>query len=479
VTDLKYSSAGDRILTASMKDGVVRVWSWAKETPIVIGGHSSTDNGSGFQNNSSQAKFSNMSQLLIRLTPINQGDTQETTQSSRRKGYSSSANNTSSVHCDGVTWTCDDTKIVTSQSSPAKASGTDIIPGSQMIYVWDSISGRCLLGIYGSHTSLCSTLVSHPFLPSVVVSAGTDGVVNCWDLDRGECFCTHKNVLLHGPMENASLRGKQCSYLEGQFSPDGSYLVLSDESGRVTIFDTLSNQEPYTPSAWMIEQYFANDYYELFYDSNGYCIERGSEQPPHMAPKGVRCSHEGVGVSENIRDLFVGLSGPRPLPSNSVKWNRHDIRILNHTVRAEGGVLSRNVRKKATTLVESPGLLVGCKTTAIITPDGTLFDNSLSINKRSSTSFVGTSASNTGGRPTGSTASGRTLSSRYTWSVEFYKLNATLSLNTYTNILSSTGLISMICLMMTMITSTMIQTMRSIVGKGRDCLEDVMTRTTI
>ena len=404
ITDIMYSNSGDRILTASMKDGVVRVWSWGKETPIIIDGHSTTNSEI---NHPSQAKFSNVSQLLIRLTPVNQEQSRESTHSSRRRGLSSTTNSPSSVHCDGVTWTCDDTKVVTSQSSPAKANSTDIVPGSHMIYVWDSVSGRCLLGIYDSHKSLSSTLISHPFIPSVVVSAGADGRINAWDLDVGECFYSHKNVLLHGPMENPSLRGKQCSYLEGKFSPDGSYLILSDEAGRVSIFDTLPNQESFVPPSWMVEQYFANDYYELFYDSNGYCIERGSERPPHLAPRGVRCDHEGVGVVENIRDVFVNMSGPLPLSADLVRFSRNNIRNQYQNMHTDDGVLSRNIRKKATTLVESPGLLVGCTTTAIITSDGKIFEQS-SVPK---TSRAG--VSNTSSRA--SAASGRTLSSRYTW----------------------------------------------------------------
>lgn len=405
ITDMKYSSAGDRILTASMRDGVVRIWSWGKESSIIIDGHSSNTATSDYKHNSHHAKFSHLSQLLIRLTPAHHGDNREAGQSSRRKGLSSASNMSSSVHCDGVTWTCNDMKIVTSQSSPAKASGTDIVPGSHMIYVWDSRSGRCLLGISGSHTSLCSTLVAHPFIPSVVVSAGSDGLANVWDLEKGECFYSHRNVLSHGPIENASSRGKLCSYLEGQFSQDGSYLILSDESGRVTVFDTIassSNPASFVPPSWMLEQYFANDYYELFYDANGYCIERGSERPPHLAPKGVRCSHEGVSVAEDVRDIYVNLSGPLPLSTYTVRLSRNSVRVQSNFVRMEGGVLSRNVRKKSTTLVESPGVLVGCKTTAIISADGKLFDQ------------VRTRASDSP-RTVNSSASGRPLSNRYTW----------------------------------------------------------------
>lgn len=413
ITDMKYSNLGDRILTASMKDGVVRVWSWGKESPIIIDGLSSASSASDFTNNV-RNKFSNMSQLLIRLTPVDQRNGYEGVQSSRRKGLTSAANTSSSVHCDGVTWTCDDTKIITAQSSPVKTTGVDIVPGSHMIYVWDSTSGRCLLGINGSHTSLSSTLVAHPFIPSVVVSAGADGLARMWDLDRGDCFYSHENKLLYGPMENASLRGKLCSYLEGQFSPDGSYLILSDEAGRITIFDTMPDQDVFDAPVWMNEQYYANDYYELFYDSNGYCIERGSECPPHLAPRGVRCNHEGVGVAENVRDVFVNLSGPLALPPDTVRWSRNELRIRNHSVHMDDGALSRNVRKKVTTLVESPGMLVGCETTAIISSDGRLFEHNPEEMLHKTNAFR---TSNLSDRTNSNSSSGRTLSNRYTWCV--------------------------------------------------------------
>lgn len=107
VTDMKYSNAGNRILTASMKDGVVCLWSLGKEgvATSVSPATAHVDSGPRY------AKFSHISQLVIQLS-----------HPSHLKG--------TTTHCDGVTWTCDDTKVVTSQSSPLKASGTDIIPES-------------------------------------------------------------------------------------------------------------------------------------------------------------------------------------------------------------------------------------------------------------------------------------------------------------------------------------------------------------
>ncbi|KAL7463577.1 hypothetical protein ACHAXS_003932, partial [Conticribra weissflogii] len=301
ITDMKYSNAGDRILTASMKDGVVRVWSWSKEKSIRSDGNSVNSKVSDFRADKKNAKFENLSQLLIRLTPINN---KSQSSLSKRKAASSATSNLPTVNCDGVAWTCDDMKVVTSQSSPLKTNGTDIVPGSHMFFVWDSHTGRCLMGISSSHDSLCSTVASHPFIPSIFATAGSDGVVNVWDIENGERFFTHKNLLSHGPIEPASDRGKPSGYLDGQFSPDGSYLVFTDENGRVTIFDTMvsptlnnwnKNEESDEKAfdhvlipEWMNEQYFANDYYDLFYDDRGYCVERGSAKPPHLAPRGAR-----------------------------------------------------------------------------------------------------------------------------------------------------------------------------------------------
>ena len=168
---MKYSNAGDRILTASMKDGALCIWSWGREGSMTSGTNNSSGLGSVPPSPSSRSgssnKFSNISQLVIQLSPLSGGGP-----------------STAKVHCDGVAWTCDDTKVITAQSSPTIQSmmpseQMDIIPDSHMIYVWDSHTGRCLLGIMSSHTSLSSALAPHPKLPSVFASAGVDVSIFC------------------------------------------------------------------------------------------------------------------------------------------------------------------------------------------------------------------------------------------------------------------------------------------------------------
>eukprot|EP00571_Detonula_confervacea_P009850 CAMPEP_0172301324 /NCGR_PEP_ID=MMETSP1058-20130122/3238_1 /TAXON_ID=83371 /ORGANISM="Detonula confervacea, Strain CCMP 353" /LENGTH=2176 /DNA_ID=CAMNT_0013011391 /DNA_START=239 /DNA_END=6769 /DNA_ORIENTATION=- len=394
VTDMQYSNAGYRILTASMKDGQLVIWSWGKEGSMTSAGDFASKSTACFHPGPN-SKFSNLSQLCIQLTPTSGGGP-----------------STAKVHCDGAAWTCDDMKVITSQSSPTKASGsTDIIPGSHMMYVWDSHSGKCLMGILSSHSSLCSALAPHPTLSSVVATAGSDGVVNVWDLDRGDCF-------YHGPAEP-----KRCGYLEVQFSPDGLNLVLTDENGRVTVFNTHvpsmlrgAKSDTLSIPAWMTEQYFANDYYELVYDANGSCIERGSQQPPHLAPGGVRCTHEGVPNSDIVMSTYRELAGPLPLSLNTVRWNRENIRARGTQIRLEGGVISANASKKPKVIARSPDLPRRHDSTAIITKSGKLVHH-----VRRDLSFTGPSNRSSGAIGHRTSNPGRQLSNRYEWADAYHQ----------------------------------------------------------
>ncbi len=322
-------------------------------------------------------------QIYIRMEPpsqFQQESSMSTTLNSnsapsgRRRGGSSSAQKPSViVHCDVAKWTTDDTKIITSQSCVAKPKDVEILPGSHVMYVWDSQTGNCLVGLSGAHEKPCPVLLSHPLDSSTIVSAGADGVAKVWDLDAGKCIFTHQNTHKYGALENLSDRGKKCGYLDGSFSPDGLHLILTDDTGRITIIDVLGGEEcirdislanesnsttandsgaiPTTPREntapmWMQEQYFANDYYDLFYDNNGYCIERGSRLPPHLAPEAARCNHTGNAYPESTQRMFTGLTGPMPTSELDVRSSRESVRKSSAIVRKQNGVLSRNVYGK-------------------------------------------------------------------------------------------------------------------------------------
>ena len=320
ITDLQYSQKGDRILSASQKDGVARIWSWSVDPAGQLVGIRSKP-----------------SHILIKLSnPASLQDKKKDAADKNRRRPNRGAS--ARISCDVASWTCDDSKVVTSQCELEKQTGSDILPGSQYIFLWDSHTGDCLLGISNAHSMQCPVVIPHPTDPSIVCSAGADGFAKLWDWSTGKRVSSHLNTLEFGPIDPRD-KGKQCGYLDGSFSPDGTTLVLADDSGRVTVFHLCSSQDANgventssTPS-WVNEQYFSNDYYDLHYDQNGYCVERGSELPPHLAPRGVRCSHAGTPFSTSVNEAFRGLVGPLPIQENEARWSRQHTRWMSNVMR--------------------------------------------------------------------------------------------------------------------------------------------------
>lgn len=351
ITDLQYSNAGDRILTASQKDGVVRIWSWVKDPCLVESRYPFQIPSSPIDSPGCQTFH-----ILIKLTKPHSTQISNSQQPRRR-----AQRNSTSISCDVASWTSDDSKVITSQCELAKQSGTDIVPGSQYIFIWDSTSGHCLLGIAGAHSMQCPVLFTHPIDSSIICSAGADGVARLWNITSGKCIFSHMNKVEHGPIE-PNERGKIGGFLDGSFNSDGSSLVLTDDNGRVIVFSCNSCYAwPDTPS-WMKEQYFSNDYYELFYDTNGYCVERGSERPPHLAPRGVRCSHSGAPFSDRINDAFKQLVGPHPITESVARWRRQRARrmgsIATERSFSQGVNIVSEFNAETTTLITAAGEVV-------------------------------------------------------------------------------------------------------------------------
>jgi len=333
ITDLSYSHSGHRILSASQKDGAIRIWSFCVD-PTLLSTHKP-------------------SHIAIKLAnpdnPEKSTDTEATARRPKRGGPRC-------ISCDVAIWSRDDKYIITSQSELEKENGTDIVIGSQYIFLWDSLSGCCLLGIPAAHTMQCPVLVQHPFDTSILCSAGADGYLKVWNLEKGSLVYSHRNVLEHGPVDPRDL-GKPCGYLDGAFSPSGDSLVLSDDCGRVSLFSSVNCDES-ERFFWMKEQYFANDYYDLCYDENGYCIERGSEMPPHIAPRGVRCSHAGIAYSEKVNDDYKFLIGPVPSAETEARASRQYRRALARKAldrRPESGTIRvGQYDPKTTTFLRHP-----------------------------------------------------------------------------------------------------------------------------
>jgi WD40 repeat protein len=396
ITDLHYSHAGDRIVTASQKDGNARIWSF--------GGAPRSQSSS--QGGSLRNRFLDPKQIVLRLSKISRaGNGSTPARPARRRGGSSASSSASSVTCDVAVWTSDDSKIVTSQSCPAKGDSQDIIPGSQLLLVWDSWTGNCLLAIKQAHSQQCPVVVTHPLEPSIMCSAGADGVAKVWDVETGRCLFHHRNTLDSGPVSQNNEKGKESGYLDGSFDPHGQHLLLTDDNGRITIFDCLKGSADTRQSSlpsWMGEQYFANDYYELFYNTNGYCVERGSEQPPHLAPRAARCDHSGSPWSDDISETFRLMRGPSPESEISSASERNMLRS-----KAQSHLPGSDDQRRAIVMTDFDP-----DRTVQINGSSEMVDESQSTTPRSSATQVVDNETPVR-RETSST--GRSLSNNYRW----------------------------------------------------------------
>jgi WD40 repeat protein len=331
ITDIKYSHKGDRLLTASQKDGVVRIWSW--------------DTRAEFD---SASTFKNARQVMLRLVAMKAQSSRSTSAPGSspirgRRGASSAkggaaASSNSAVQCDVAAWSANDLYVITSQSVPVKRTGPidpqqpltgiPIEPLSQILQVWDPVSGQCLIRIEGAHAAPCHVVVPHHSDASLLVSAGSDGVAHLWDILQGSRMESWENRLQHGALPDPKGKNKLCGFLDGCWREDGHTLILTDDCGRVSLFDTFVHRpsaRPPTLPFWMKEQYFASDYYELLYDSYGYALDTRSNLPPHISPRAVRCNHVGTSHGDSMNYALSVVKGPLPAPVQASDERRRNV----------------------------------------------------------------------------------------------------------------------------------------------------------
>jgi WD40 repeat protein len=242
-------------MTASQKDGVVRVWSWNIDPSV---------NEPSLATPPSRI----ICHIIIKLTNPQSRGSPSARNSSRRR---TSRSPVTDISCDVARWLCDDLRIVTSQCEYARQNSSTIVPGSQFIFVWDSIKGHCLMCIDNAHRMHCPLVLPHPQLSSIICSAGADGWLRIWDLERSECVYSFENIAEYGPFDPDD-RGQSVGFLDGDMSPDGVDLVLTDDRGRVIVFSSNGVASSTNFPGWAREQYFSNDYYDLIYDDTGYCV---------------------------------------------------------------------------------------------------------------------------------------------------------------------------------------------------------------
>jgi len=336
ITDISYSSKGDRLLSASLKDGVIRIWSWAEEierrlyrlTPLLIrlSDHSSSATTCSNRNNSSSNNSA----------------------ASRRQAQQRNARQAQNILCDVACWTCDDQYILTAQSHTTLAT-------ENKLSVYDSYSGTCLVQISTESSNSC--IVPHPTHARTFAVGSSAGEVCVFTFDpstrRYDCLYRFTNLLEYGPVNDENLRNKPVGFLEGHWDKDGDALVMTDDSGRAVLFQVRTAlQQHLELPMWMKEQYFASDYYELTYDPNLYPIDSRSQMLPHLCPRSARVNHMGSSLMNHVSEEVFEVMGPVPLEETKLCKDRAS---LEQYLEVEYPlVLRRNVSEGKSILAHPP-----------------------------------------------------------------------------------------------------------------------------
>ncbi|NXK98393.1 BRWD3 protein, partial [Formicarius rufipectus] len=140
-----------------------------------------------------------------------------------------------------------------------------------LLKVWNSSTGQLLHSLAG-HDDEVFVLEAHPFDQRIVLSAGHDGNIFVWDIDRGTKIRNYFNMIEgqgHGAV------------FDCKFSPDGQHFACTDSHGHLLLFGFGCNKYyEKIPD----QMFFHTDYRPLIRDANNYVLDEQTQQAPHLMP---------------------------------------------------------------------------------------------------------------------------------------------------------------------------------------------------
>jgi WD40 repeat protein len=227
VTDLRFSNEGDRIVTGSLLDGTVRIWTFTKN-------------------------FNKNDHIVLVMAD---DDEEGLSGGGNRGGRRTMNRQKNKPQVNSVCWTKNDASVITLQSVQV---GGDVksprIIASTRLKVWDSVTGDLLRVIPCVSAVTANVLYPHPLDPTIVLTGGEDGMVIVWDTDKEEKLSSHFfSNPIPGNVEETKIH-------DASFSPDGSRISVTDSFGRVSILG-LDNPARYKDVAQ--EQYYSTDYHDI------------------------------------------------------------------------------------------------------------------------------------------------------------------------------------------------------------------------
>ncbi|EDM07105.1 bromodomain and WD repeat domain containing 3 (predicted) [Rattus norvegicus] len=224
------------LIAAGSCDKVVRVWCLRTCAPVaVLQGHS--------------ASITSIQDKVVAVQFCNNGD---------RNNLTSTEDKVTKLKVTMVAWDRYDTTVITAVNN-------------FLLKVWNSVTGQLLHTLSG-HDDEVFVLEAHPFDQRIILSAGHDGNIFIWDLDRGTKIRNYFNMIEgqgHGAV------------FDCKFSPDGNHFACTDSHGHLLLFGFgCSKYYEKIPD----QMFFHTDYRPLIRDANNYVLDEQTQQAPHLMP---------------------------------------------------------------------------------------------------------------------------------------------------------------------------------------------------
>ncbi|KAK4508847.1 uncharacterized protein ATC70_013470 [Mucor velutinosus] len=319
VTDLAYSHDGQRILSGC-QDGTARIWRFDKEykqwSSITLSLKEPVSADADTVKPSTPA-----STVMSRSTSMNQStlnDIASTSQPTEEFGtLMPSFDNDDNLHTTQPTdMDLDVPENPAAFVDPPKVSmiawSADdrwcfVASNYGEIRVYYASSGEIACVLKG-HEGEIYALDNHPLDSSTILSAGYDGNVILWDVQKKKVI----NCTKH--------RGR--TFTDCKFSKDGMKYAITDEEGHCTLFGIGGLDKDYEQvRSWERGQYFMSDYQALRHFADGSFVDEPTQQLPYAMPFSPIIDLQGVAYP-NQKKLGYG----RNIPTTPETFELEDIK---------------------------------------------------------------------------------------------------------------------------------------------------------
>uniref|UniRef100_A0AAR5Q514 Bromo domain-containing protein n=1 Tax=Dendroctonus ponderosae TaxID=77166 RepID=A0AAR5Q514_DENPD len=180
-----------------------------------------------------------------------------------------------------VAWDKSDASVVTAVSDYS-------------LKIWSAANGQ-LIKILKGHVDEVYVLEPHPHDEDVILSAGHDGQLLIWDIQRGDILFKYLNTI-EGQGYGA--------IFDAKWSPDGCSISASDSHGDIMTFGFGIGSPFYQQLPR--ELFFHTDYRPLVRDQNNWVLDEQTQVPPHLMPPPFLVDIDGNPYPPMLQRLVPG-----------------------------------------------------------------------------------------------------------------------------------------------------------------------------